>query len=317
METVHSDTSKGIANLFNSITSLKDIEKLIYDGEAEGQYLECKSPLSPQGLNKYLKSEITKEISGFSNAGGGIILFGVSTDKKHGLDVLTQIDPIGLVKQFEKKLELSLPLMTEPPVKTNIKILKEKPTDTKGVVAVFVPKTSGDPIKASDGKFYLRTGDQTPEMPYETIKRMFVGSASPDLSAEFRSKLVKRDKDGRWKIPIVVRNKANAPAKSTEVTVEFRNSSACQNISSSSFRDISHVNPDLKLFAITPNRIIYKGLNIVVGDFSILMKPRKRKVDMTVNLHAEHMRARFFDFKINLLSNGRFAVKETGNDYLY
>ena len=80
-------------SLYNNLQSLNSVRDLIAEGEAEGQFLECKAPRSSQ-LERGLKSQLAVAVSGFANSGGGVIVLGVSTDNKlhPGLDVLTQIE---------------------------------------------------------------------------------------------------------------------------------------------------------------------------------------------------------------------------------
>ena len=84
--------------------SITEIEHLISSGKSEDQYIEAKAPQSSV-LSKTQQIELGKQLSGFSNAGGGIILFGVSTTKKaHGnIDILTQIEPIGNISNLENQ----------------------------------------------------------------------------------------------------------------------------------------------------------------------------------------------------------------------
>lgn len=86
----------GARSVFDSLSDYAALEELIDNAEAEGLYLECKAPGGPQ-LSRDLKVHLAKAISGFSNTAGGVIIWGMSTTKQaqSGLDVLTQIEPIG------------------------------------------------------------------------------------------------------------------------------------------------------------------------------------------------------------------------------
>jgi len=309
--------SDNLINFFNSLKTYRDIRKLIKDGEAEGQYLECKSPLSLSGLDRNLQAEISRVLSGFSNAGGGIFVFGVSTDRKHELDVLTQIDPIGLIENFLRKLELRLPLLTEPVIKLETKIIKNRPSDKKGIVLMYVPGNSGDPIRARDHKFYLRTGDQTLEMPYEVIKRMFLGATTPDLDIVFSPELIKQHDDKKWEIPVIIKNEVSVPAKSITVSIEINNLASLEEISASDFRDLSRINPRKKIFMLNLQETVHKELNIVIGNLFIKMKPRKRLVELTIRVYAEYMRAKDLNFKIDLLSKEKIKVTKMSEKFLY
>ena len=90
--------------LYNALIKNSDLENLIANGESENLYLECKAPVSPQ-LGKDQKNALAKAISGFSNTAGGVILWGISTTRHahSGLDVLTQIEPIGQCSSLDRK----------------------------------------------------------------------------------------------------------------------------------------------------------------------------------------------------------------------
>ncbi len=169
---------------FEDLDQWSKLETLINSGEAEGLYLECKSPSSPQ-LSTELRAQLARALSGFSNTEGGVIIWGMST-KKHGhsgLDILTQIEPIGLCSQFAKQVETVIPALTTPPItKSATKCMFEKKRDRKGIVVTFVPKVIGDPVQVNfDGSFYFRSGAEFVKAPYEMIKRLFAATESPDL----------------------------------------------------------------------------------------------------------------------------------------
>jgi hypothetical protein len=311
--------AENILNFYNTLNTFEDIQKLIDSGEAESQYLECKSPSSPR-LDKGLKSELARIISGFSNTSGGIIIWGVKTDRHGNLDILTQIEPIGSIKNFVKELELSIPLLTEPPIQTRTKIIKEKPKDNKGLAITYVPITKGDPIRVTNENFYLRMGDHIEPMPYEVIKRMFIGANTPDLFMVLDPRLIKVDEQGRWKIPITLSNYSNYTAKNTKVAVGLNNPDACERIDFSGFIDQSDINPGKKIYITqTLREPIYKKLDSVIGEMRITMKKLKipkRLLDLTVKIYSEGMRARYQRIKIYLFKK-RFRIKEVERDYLY
>src|SRR5437588_801430 len=91
---------------FDSLEDVGSIEQLISDGEAEGQFLECKSPGSPR-IGQDMRGQASRAMSAFANSGGGVLLWGVSTDNHahSGLDVLSQVEPIGQIRQFAQVME--------------------------------------------------------------------------------------------------------------------------------------------------------------------------------------------------------------------
>lgn len=102
--------------LFASLSTYADLKELIDNGEAEGLYLECKAPAEPR-LTRDLRAHLAKAISGFSNTAGGVVIWGISTTKhaQSGLDVLTQLAPIGECRRFQQQVEKAIPSLTTPP----------------------------------------------------------------------------------------------------------------------------------------------------------------------------------------------------------
>lgn len=309
-------------NLYDSLSSFKDIERLINEGESENQYMECKSPQSPQ-LNAGLKQQLAEAVSGFANTGGGIIIWGVSTTRHNhsGLDILTQIEELGSINNFKIQIDLATASTLEPQIiSCESKILKENSKNTKGIIITFVPPTSGDPIRSNiDGKFYIRVRDAFNEMPYETIKRMFAGTSGPDLLALFDAKLVKLEQDSSWKIPIVLSNKSSAAAKNVEVSIIIVNKSSCDNISAKSFSDQSEINPGSKIFMGDIKRPIFRGQDILATELIVKMKKTKfskRKLELVINIFADNMRAKMYEIVVQLAKKG-FSVTKIKEQYLY
>lgn len=91
--------------LYKSLDNYSDIEKLIEEGETESLLLECKAPQQPR-LNRKVKNNLAIAISGFSNTAGGVIIWGMNTEKHShsNLDILTQIVPIGSVGSLPNRL---------------------------------------------------------------------------------------------------------------------------------------------------------------------------------------------------------------------
>ncbi len=318
----HAAKTEPSLTLFNSLSSILAIQKLIDDGESENQYIECKSPAAPQ-LSRDLKFQLSQAVSGFANSGGGVIIWGVGTTRhKHsGLDVLTQIEPTGSVKKFVQEIDSEIPRLVRPLTIElyQSRILREKPNDTRGIIITYISPTNGDPIQANDGKFYLRIRDEFKEMPYETIKRMFSGTTSPNLYPRFDSRLVKLEQDGSWKIPIILENRSSVAARDTEVSVDIKNFSNCESVNSGEFRDSSNINPGRKIFIADLNKPVHRGMNIIAGHLTVKMKTLKRArrvLSLLIAIYATNMRARQREVTVELAKKG-FSVKSAKDNYLY
>ncbi len=310
-------------SLFESLSTYDDLQELIDNGETEGLYLECKAPSGPR-LNKGLKVELAKSVSGFSNTEGGVIIWGMSTTKHShsGLDVLTQLEPIGNCKLFEKQVETAIPLLTTPAVfGTKTKIIKERPKDTKGIVITYISKFGGDPVQSNeDDKFYFRGGDGFHPAPYEMIKRLFASSESPDIRPLPVDELVKLGDDGVWQIPIGITNYSTAIGEHVVVHVTILNPSACELISADwGFSDVSHLNPGKTMYSGHVNSVVYRGMNTVIGNLFVKMKVDKlpkRALKFKIAVFANKMRAREIELTLRL-AKSKFTIEKLDERFLY
>ena len=120
------------SELYQSLSTWGDLQTLIDGGETEGLHLECKSPSSPN-LDRGLKSQLARALSGYSNTAGGVILWGVATTPhSHSkIDVISQLEPLGNCAKFEKQLCVANPSLTSPSVLTSeTKLIKHQAADT-------------------------------------------------------------------------------------------------------------------------------------------------------------------------------------------
>ncbi|KKL15736.1 hypothetical protein LCGC14_2502620, partial [marine sediment metagenome] len=285
-------------------------------------HLECKSPLSPT-LNRDMKDKLARALSGFSNTAGGVVLWGVATTPhSHSkLDVISHLEPVGNCARFEKQIRAAIPTLTSPSVlKYETKLIKRRRADTQGVIAVYIPFTSGDPLLNNNNNvFYFRSSDEFVPAPYELIKRLFSATDVPDVYPMFTQELVNLETDGSWSIPIIIDNRSTAYAEDMDVSVTIINPSSCENITASKFRDTSDINPGMKVFMASLERGIHRGMPVVVGTLKVKMKTSKRikrRLDISISTYANRMRARNVKYTLTL-AKSKFTVKTISDDYMY
>jgi len=308
--------------IFANLNRHSRIQQLIDDGEAEGVYLECKAPQAPR-LSRGLKAQLAEAISGFSNTAGGVIIWGVSTTKhaQSGLDILTQIEPIANCNRFAQQIDRAIPTLTTPPIHTRpSRVLHKRKTETRGVVVTYIPQTTGDPIQSAvDRRWYLRSGDEFIEMPYQTLQRMFAATSSPDLHPVFHHELVSLGEDEAWKLPIAIENHSGAAAEHVHVSVEIINPSACEKIQAEKFRDVSYLNPGKCIYMVDYQGVIHRGLNELAGTLKVSMRKGKRPrriLRLIITIYASRMRARQWNVRVQLAKKG-FSVRAAELEFLY
>ena len=177
------------------------------------------------------------------------------------------------------------------------KIIKEKSTNSKGIVITFIPKNLGDPIQSNtDNQFYFRSGDEYVKLPYEMLKRLFAATESPDLHILSDSRNIEKKGENMWKIPIVLVNSASAIAENIQIMLEVENPQDYENISSSSFRDVSSLNQNKRIFSREYKGVIHRGINQVIGE--IIVKKLKKDMEEASKQksfeEAAHLRDQYF-----------------------
>jgi hypothetical protein len=269
-----------------------------------------------------MRQHLAEAVSGFSNTSGGVVIWGISTTKHShsGLDVLTQLEPVGNVGSLAANIDRATPTIAYPTIRlVPSRVVRQKKSDTRGVVVTYIPPNAGDPVQnVLDKKFYLRTIDGFVEMPYEVLKRMFAGSSAPDIRPHLPGNLVVRTGDV-WTIPIVLSNASTAAATFTNVHVEILNPSACESIAPQGLGDISSVNPGKSLYNGQWDKPILRGINQVMGSLSVTMKRNlrpRRLLILRVSIVSVNMRGRVWEFRIHLGATG-FTVRKAHDRFLY
>ena len=170
-----------------------------------------------------------------------------------------------------------------------------------------------------DRKFYIRAAAVFVEMPYATLRRMFTGSEAPDLAPLFDGRLVTKQSDGTWRVPLIVQNNSSRSAAELDFSVTIINPDACESIAVEQLHDVSAVNPGKRMFMGRIERPVHRGLNQVLGALRIGMKKAKRSrrvLKLTINIYCSGMRAREWDMRVQLAKKG-FSVHMTKDNFLY
>jgi hypothetical protein len=238
-----------------------------------------------------------------------------------GLDILTQLEPLGAVHAFSRQVDRAIPSLTTPSVTTSLsKVIVQSPTATRGVVVTYIPQSTGDPVQSnSDERFYFRSGDEFTTLPFSMLKRLFAASDSPDIRPVFHKDIVTLNPDDTWRLPIAIQNDSSAVGEHVTVMVRFDNRDACETLVPTTFRDVSALNPNTSTFLVNLQKVVHRGLSSVTGEFLVKMKVHKRAkrvLRLTIAVFANKMRAREWSFDVQLAKSG-FTVTQTKERFIY
>lgn len=139
---------------------------------SENQYLEYKETIHPpndtEPVQKEWQRKLEREITAFSNANGGIIVFGVDDDGNPS----PFEPPSHEVKQSITRLIQN----TRPLVDVEIPDPVETPTDSTDriVLPVRIPEVKRKPVLTGDAAVYRRINDRKEPMSREQMESLFV-----------------------------------------------------------------------------------------------------------------------------------------------
>lgn len=152
--------------------------------------LEFKTKSHPEseGLNKDDKTHLGELLSGFSNAEGGLCVWGVSTQSEGGLDVAYRLQPISNVGNFKSCVD-SLIVEYVSPAHTGIKthVILSIQKEGSGYLIVEVPRSDSRPHMsnaAGHKKYFRRVGNTFRALEHYEVADLFNVQRSALLKPE-------------------------------------------------------------------------------------------------------------------------------------
>ncbi|MDJ0945963.1 MAG: ATP-binding protein [Kiloniellales bacterium] len=156
--------------------------------QAESQDLEFKqkSDVSNPILNKDDKRNLGRSLSGFSNATGGVLIWGVETGKSSDDESLAKSPkPIFSYDRFARNLSALIPEYLSPPnLSIEILPIESAANDGSGFVAIRVEASDKRPhmsLAPGHNTYFLRVGDVTHPMVDFQVRDMLRIQTAPVL----------------------------------------------------------------------------------------------------------------------------------------
>ena len=208
--------------LFDSIADLSGMRQLVVDRAQENLYLEFKTKKdrSNPDLDDSDAWQFSRALSGFANSDGGVLVWGIETDKE---ERASKLKPISSVVEFQSRLKKSLLNAVQPFVDgVQIATILEDEVSGTGYVKVLVPRSEKTPHRAlrADREYYRRSTEGFYRMEHFDLEDAFGRRPHPSLtlSADF---VPRPGDDPHEEVHLAILNEGRGLAKHVGLTLEF------------------------------------------------------------------------------------------------
>jgi Putative DNA-binding domain len=171
-----------LRDLFDSIQSAEDVERLINEEREEDLHLEFKQKTnrSNGAPDDTDRNNLSETLSAFANADGGILLWGVATNHTDHVDRASEPKPITDPEKFRARLQDWVLSATQPPV-DGVVLSVIRASDTGGFVKCQIPASDRLPHMAKDSRYYRRTSNGRRRVEHFEVEDMFARRRGPQL----------------------------------------------------------------------------------------------------------------------------------------
>lgn len=165
------------------------IEALLLDRKSEEAFLDFKRS-GDHGAGSSLhnddKSNLSKALSGFANADGGVIVWGIAAKSGPEGDLASALHPLVDCRAFAARLDDKVSWGTVPPVMGVRSIPVPDATGHAGFVATLIPASTVGPHQSTDGhKYLVRVGSSFQPVTHGVLAGMFGRRPQPKIFGNF------------------------------------------------------------------------------------------------------------------------------------
>jgi hypothetical protein len=207
----------------NAENSFAEVQKFIANRTSEDEFLEFKGGrIDDNAVKKYW----SQALSGFANTGGGMVVFGVSTDRVaqpdggRAIDTAVAQDLLSNPNQLIQLLK-DVRLSATTDLVQGVDYLPVVGTDGKGFAVCLVPEGNQKPYKAEldpSRNYFQRVGDNFVLLSHSLLRSLFYPRLAPKLKLFAR---VSDRKENMVEITFSVRNDGVATARDMAIAARM------------------------------------------------------------------------------------------------
>lgn len=285
--------------LYDAISDLTAVRRLISDREQEGIYLEFKTKKDSRigDLSESDAFQFSRALSGFANSDGGVLVWGVETDKD---ERARSLKPITGVVEFAKRLKKSM-LNAVQPMVDEIEMaviledqIAEPPT---GYLKILIPRSDKTPHRAllAGREYYRRSTEGFYRLEHFDLEDAFGRRPRPALAMQI-SLTSRPGDDPDEEVTFSFLNEGRGPAKHPAFTCNF-SSDVLVVATTPRIGDNSLINGGAPIVSHQEDHAVIHAVPIA----SLIGKVRIRRISKGTSLHlkvswyAEGMRMRTWE----------------------
>lgn len=158
------------------------LERWVAEQQQEDLRLDFKIVAGGSTLNKDDRRNLTEAVSGFANADGGLIVWGIDARKNaDNVDAACALKPVASAAAVLSQLREHPGQVTSPVVDGVEHRLIEGAEAGTGYLLTFIPTSDRGPHMASDKRYYKRNGASFLKMEHFDVADMFGRRQRPDV----------------------------------------------------------------------------------------------------------------------------------------
>lgn len=199
----------------------KELDRMLVELESEHGLFDFKCKSDNDGktpLNKDDRENFSKALSGFANASGGLLIWGIN--KKNNKKGTYRL--IKAPENFVENLNSAIAELAMPHVE-NVQNKLIYKTKGDGVIVTYIPESDKTPHMAlADKRYYKRIGDSFRKMEHHDIEDMFGRRNKPKLELGLKATLSAESKPAAtYLLRVSITNTGRAVSRSYGFDLEF------------------------------------------------------------------------------------------------
>ena len=282
--------------LFASLATEANLEALVKERREEDLYLEFKQKADRRNgdLSDGDRRAFSKALSGFANADGGILIFGIETAKSaEGIDRAVSLKAITDHARFRGRLLDSI-LNTTQPVVDDVRVESIDADANSGYVKILVPQSVKPPHRAilAEHLYWRRVLTGHRRMEHYELKDTFGRRMRPALRV-FVELRPRPDGDPHEELHFLLLNEGRGVARHVGFLCKLGPEATIQQ-AQGGLQDVSHFNAGSSTVSYTNDTSVIhsNGIYLAAGHATVLRENKGAPLTIEVTWYSESMETR-------------------------